>query len=95
MFEGAYMRFEDGKMTTNLPIPGPGFEDVPTPYELKDDILAQLPTGTEGVEMKVVELTDSLLALELELRNTAFKFVFARPGQMPNDSVPLAVPIGQ
>lgn len=91
-FEGAWFEFSDSSMKTNLPIPNPNFSEIETGYDLKKDLLLQKPKGVEGIDMKIISLSDSLLELHFKLRDVPFELRFKK-GVFQKDSIPMGVPI--
>lgn len=91
-FEGAWFEFSDSSMKTNLPIPNPSFSEIETGYDLKKDILLQKPAGMEGLDMTIVNLSDSLLELHFKLRDVPFELRFKK-GVFPKDTIPTGKPL--
>ena len=91
-FEGAWFEFSDSSMKTNLPIPNPNFSEIETGFDLKKDLLLQKPKGAEGIDMKVVTLSDSLLEVHFLLRDVPFELVFKK-GVFEKDTVPTGNPL--
>ena len=92
-FDGAYFEFSaDEKMTTNLPLPDPNFVEIACPFSLKKDIIFQKPNGAEGVDMKIIELTDSSLAVDFKMREVDFHLVFQKGEAVVKDSIPVGKP---
>lgn len=91
-FEGAWFEFSDSSMKTNLPIPNPNFSEIETGFALTKDLLLQKPKGVEGIDMKIVSLTDSLLELHFNLRDVPFKLRFKK-GIVQKDSIPTGMPV--
>ncbi len=95
MFDGAWIEFSDSAMLSNLPLPDPNFVEVPIFYEVKKDILTQFPEGAAGVDLKILNLSDSSLTLDFVLRQTAFRLVFGRSNAAPSDSTAVDPVVGQ
>lgn len=75
---GTYFRFgDDGKMQTNLPI-GP---EEPMEYSVSRHEIRQ--KSTPPVKYLIQDLTDSTLALSLELRGMQFEMHFRRAAEPP------------
>lgn len=91
-FEGAWFEFSDSSMKTNLPIPNPNFSEMETGFEVKKDLLLQKPNGVEGIDMKLVALTDSSLELHFKLRDVPFELRFKK-GIFEKDTIPTGVPV--
>lgn len=82
---GTYFRFgDDGKMQTNLPI-GP---EEPMEYTVSRNEIRQ--KSTPPVKYLIQGITDSTLALSLELRGMQFEMRFRRANQPPAEAIPPA-----
>lgn len=80
---GTYFRFgDDGKMQTNLPI-GP---EEPMEYTVSRNEIRQ--KSTPPVKYLIQDITDSTLALSLELRGMQFEMHFRRISELPAEPVP-------
>lgn len=82
---GTYFRFgDDGKMQTNLPI-GP---EEPMEYTVSRNEIRQ--KSTPPVKYLIQDITDSTLALSLELRGMQFEMLFRRTNQPTVEPAPPA-----